>query len=38
MIPAVAMRCDANVLAHDVDFARIGQVMALEMDPASLDA
>jgi predicted nucleic acid-binding protein len=38
MIAAVAMRCDANVLAHDVDFARIGQVMALEMDPASLDA
>jgi hypothetical protein len=36
MIASVAMRHGASVLAHDADFARMAQVVALELDPASL--
>jgi predicted nucleic acid-binding protein len=36
MIAAVAIRHEVPVLAHDVDMARIGQVMPLELDEASL--
>jgi predicted nucleic acid-binding protein len=36
MIAAVALDADLEVLAHDVDFARIATVMALDLDPASL--
>lgn len=35
MIASVAMRHRASVLAHDTDFALIGSVVALELDPAS---
>jgi predicted nucleic acid-binding protein len=36
MIASVAMRYDSLVLAHDADFARMADVLALELDPASL--
>jgi predicted nucleic acid-binding protein len=36
MIAAVALRHGVPVLAHDADLARIGQVMPLELDEASL--
>jgi hypothetical protein len=36
MIAAVAMRHGAAVLAHDADFVRMANVIALELDPASL--
>lgn len=36
MIAAVAIGTEMPVLAHDIDFARIADVMALELDPASL--
>lgn len=36
MIAAVALRHEVPVLAHDSDMARIGQVMPLELDEASL--
>lgn len=35
MIASVAMRHRAAVLAHDTDFARIAEVVALDLDPAS---
>lgn len=37
MIAAVAMRHRASVLAWDADLARMGEVLALELDPASLE-
>lgn len=36
MIASVAMRHGARVLAHDVDFARISEVVDLDLDDASL--
>jgi predicted nucleic acid-binding protein len=36
LISAVAMRSGAHLLAHDVDLVRICQVMAMELDEASL--
>lgn len=36
MICAVALRHGARVLAHDVDFARVGLVMSISLDRASL--
>jgi hypothetical protein len=36
MIAAVALRHRAPVLAHDVDLARIAQVVPLDLDEASL--
>lgn len=38
MIAAVASRCGAAVLAHDVDLARVAQVFDLPLDRASLRA
>jgi predicted nucleic acid-binding protein len=38
MIAAVAQRHRATVLAHDLDFARLATVIALELDGASLRA
>lgn len=35
-VAAVALRHGVPVLAHDTDLARIGQVMPLELDEASL--
>lgn len=35
MIASVAMRHGASVLAYDTDFARIAQVVALDLDPAT---
>ena len=36
MIASVAQRHRAALLAHDADLARIADVMALELDPATL--
>jgi predicted nucleic acid-binding protein len=36
MIASVALRAVAAVLAHDTDFARLGGVVGVEMDRASL--
>jgi predicted nucleic acid-binding protein len=36
MIAAVAIRHGVAVLSHDADFARIADVVALELDDASL--
>jgi predicted nucleic acid-binding protein len=36
VIAAVALRRNAVLLAHDVDLARIAQVMGVDLDPASL--
>lgn len=36
MIAAVALRHGSNVLAHDIDFARMARVIGLQLDPASL--
>jgi predicted nucleic acid-binding protein len=36
MIAAVAWRCDATLLAHDVDMDRVARVIELELDAASL--
>jgi predicted nucleic acid-binding protein len=36
MVAAVALRHEVPVLAHDADLARIGHVMPLELDGASL--
>lgn len=36
MICAVALRCGAQVLAHDVDFGRVGLVMSISLDASSL--
>jgi predicted nucleic acid-binding protein len=36
MIAAVALRNEVPLLAHDADLARIGQVVPLELDEASL--
>ncbi len=36
MIAAVALRHGADLLAHDVDLARIAQVLPLSLDDASL--
>ena len=38
MIAAVAQSEGASVLAHDVDLARIAEVMDLALDPATLTA
>ncbi len=35
MIATIAIRHGAVVLANDVDFARIGRVVALDLDPAT---
>jgi predicted nucleic acid-binding protein len=35
MIASVALRHSVPVLAHDVDLARVAQVMPLQLDPAS---
>ncbi len=36
VIAAVALRRNAVLLAHDVDLARIAQVIGVDLDPASL--
>ena len=36
MIAAVAWRREATLLAHDADLARVGGVIGIELDPASL--
>jgi predicted nucleic acid-binding protein len=36
IIAAVAWRRDATLLAHDADLARVGGVIGIELDPASL--
>jgi predicted nucleic acid-binding protein len=36
MIAAVAWRGDATLLAHDADLAHVGDVIGIELDPASL--
>ncbi len=36
MIGAVALRYGANILAHDIDFARMAAVVSLELDRGSL--
>lgn len=36
MIASVALRNRATVLAHDADLARVGEVVGIAMDPASL--
>jgi len=36
MIASVARRNHATLLAHDADLARVGTVVGIEMDPASL--
>jgi predicted nucleic acid-binding protein len=36
MIAAVAWRRRASILAHDVDLARVAEVMGIELDDASL--
>ncbi len=36
MIASVAQRLDATLLAHDVDLARIADVVGVEMDAASV--
>jgi predicted nucleic acid-binding protein len=36
MIASVAMRAGVRVLAHDADFARMADVVALDLDGASL--
>ena len=38
MIAAVAWRCRATLLAHDVDLDRVARVIGLELDEASLRA
>jgi predicted nucleic acid-binding protein len=38
MIAAVAWRREATLLAHDADLARVGGVIGIELDPASLRA
>ncbi len=38
MIASVALRYGVKVLAHDVDFARMSDVVALDLDDASLRA
>ena len=38
MICAVALRTRASVLAHDVDFARVGRVMSIPLDSSSLQS
>lgn len=38
MIAAVAWRCDATLLSHDADLARVAGVMSLGLDAASLRA
>lgn len=38
MIVAIAHRTQATVLAHDVDVARIADVLGVRLDPASLRA
>jgi predicted nucleic acid-binding protein len=36
MIVSVALRNDATLLAHDADLTRVGTVVGIAMDPASL--
>lgn len=36
MIASVALRHGAAILAHDADFARMSDVVALDLDDASL--
>jgi predicted nucleic acid-binding protein len=36
MIASVAARNDATLLAHDADLARVGKVVGIAMNPASL--
>ena len=36
MIAAVAWRHGASLLAHDVDLQRLGQIVGIELDQASL--
>jgi len=36
MIASVALRNHATLLAHDADLARVGRVVGIAMDPASL--
>jgi predicted nucleic acid-binding protein len=36
MIAAVAWRREATLLSHDADLARVGGVVGLQLDPASL--
>jgi len=38
MVAAVARRHGASLLAHDVDLQRVGQVIGIKLDPASLPA
>ena len=38
MVAAVAWRHGASLLAHDVDLQRVGQVIGIKLDPASLPA
>ena len=38
MIASVALPYGVTVLAHDVDFARMSDVVALDLDDASLRA
>jgi len=38
MVAAVAWRHGASLLAHNVDLQRVGQVIGIKLDPASLPA
>jgi predicted nucleic acid-binding protein len=37
MIASVALRNRATLLAHDADLARVGEVVGIAMDPASIN-